>query len=76
VSYAEWGKCGAVKNVGSERVVSWAQWSQYNGKRWVQMCEWVRRIWPMRKRVRMISRRRDAWLDDGHGDVKGLILAR
>jgi len=61
---------------GSERGVSWAQWSQYNRKRWVQMCEWVRRVCPMSKRVRMISRRRDGWLDQGHGAVRGLILAR
>jgi len=41
-----------------------------------QMCEWVRRLCPMYNRVRMISRRRDDWLDDGHGAVDGLILAR
>ena len=41
------------------------------------MCEWVRRVCPMRKRVRMISRRRDDWLDDDHGAVvDGLILTR
>jgi len=59
---------------GRERGMFWAQWSQYNGKRWEQMCEWVRRVRPMRKRVRMI--RRDGWLDKGHGAVKGLISAR
>ena len=53
----------------------WVQWSQYNGKRWEQMCEWVRRVRPMGKRVRMISRRRDGWLDDDHGAVEGLVLA-
>jgi len=58
VSYVGWGKSGAVENVGSERGVSWAQWSQGNGKRWEQMCEWVRRVCPMRTRLRMIARRR------------------
>jgi len=67
---------GQLKMWGSETGVSWAQWLQYNGKIWEQMCEWVRRVWPMRKRVRMISRRRDGWLDDGHGTVKGLSLAK
>jgi len=49
VSYAEWGKCGKVKMWGSERGVSWSQWSQDNGNRWEQMCEWVRGACPMRK---------------------------
>ena len=51
---------GQLKMWGSERGVSWAQWSQDNGQRWDQMCEWVRRVCPMRERVRMISRRRDS----------------
>jgi len=67
---------GQMKMWGSERGASWAQWSQFKGERWEQMCEWVRRVCPMRKRVRMILRRRDDWLDDGHGAVKCLTLAK
>jgi len=64
VSYAEWER--AVLGTMVTR-----QWEELGVDVWMG-----EKVCPMRKRVRIISRRRDDWLDDGYGPVDGLILAR
>ena len=61
MNYAEWGKCGAVKNV-RERETDVLD--GHNGHKTMGR-DGSRFVCPMRKRVRMILRRRDDWLDDG-----------
>ena len=60
------------KDVGNVQGESRSQTSQDRGNRFDRIWECVRRVWPMRSLVRIISRCRESWFEEGHSKGWGL----